>query len=139
MGFTVECCENCGTLFNYPGFGSKYCPLCREEDTKRRNTVKEFLRSHGNANMYEISLATGIPEKQVKQYLRDGMLEIPEGSPVYIKCECCGCDIRSGRWCPSCAARLSAGTKASYVSVGEVPREPMGPGKMRFIGHHERK
>ena len=133
MGCTVEKCEHCQRLFNYPGFGSKYCPECLKIDEANRDKVKEFLREHGNANMYEISLATGISEKDIKQYLRDGMLEIPEGSPVYIKCEACGCDIRSGRWCPACAARLSTDLKGVLVSVGEVPKENM-KGKMRFLG-----
>ncbi len=139
MGFTVECCENCGNLFNYPGFGAKYCSRCRGEDEKNRNAVKEFLRSNGNANLYEISIATGVPEKVVKQYLRDGMLEIPQGSGIYIKCEMCGCDIRSGRWCPSCAAKLSIGLKGNYVGVGDVAKDSMGPGKMRFLGRDRDK
>jgi len=138
MGFSVECCENCGTLFNYAGFGGKYCSNCRSIDTDNRNAVKTYLRTHGNANMYEISLATGIPEKLVKQYLREGMLEIPQGSGVYIKCEMCGCDIRSGRWCPSCAAKLSVGVKGNYVGVGDVAHDPAGPGKMRFLGRKDR-
>ena len=83
--------------------------------------------------MYEIAEATGVPEKTIRQYLRDSMLEIPEGSPIYIKCESCGRDIRSGRWCPSCAAKLSNGLKGTFVGVGEVPKDTSS-GKMRFLG-----
>ncbi|MBR4724159.1 MAG: flagellar protein [Lachnospiraceae bacterium] len=133
MGFTVETCGHCQRLFNYPGFGSKYCPDCRKIDEENRNIVKEYLREHGQANMYEISIATGVPEADIKQYLRDGMLEIPEGSPIYIKCEACGCDIRYGKWCPACAARLSSDLKGCLIGVGDVPKEKMS-GKMRFLG-----
>ncbi len=136
MGVTVETCNHCKRLFNYPGFGSKYCPECRKIDEGNREKVKEYLREHGMANMYEISLATEVPEKDIKQYLRDGMLEIPEGSPIYIKCEGCGCDIRSGRWCPACAARLSKEFKGAFVGVGDVPK-PVMNGKMRFLGRHQ--
>ncbi|MBO7353261.1 MAG: hypothetical protein J6U61_03280 [Lachnospiraceae bacterium] len=87
-------------MFTYPGFGSKYCPDCRKIDEENRDKVKEYLREHGTANMVEISENTGVSKHDINQYLRDGMLEIPEGSPIYIKCEKCGCDIRSGRWCP---------------------------------------
>ena len=85
--------------------------------------------------MYEIADATGVSENIIRQYLRDGMLEIPEGSPIYIKCEKCGCDIRSGRWCPSCAAKLSSDMKGMFAGIGDKPKTS-SQGKMRFIGHH---
>ena len=138
MGYTVESCNHCNKLFNYPGFGSKYCPNCMKIDQANREKVKEFLRENGAANMYEITQATGVPEKDIKQYLRDGTLEIPDGSPVYIKCEACGCDIRSGRWCPACAARLHSGLKAVFSGIGDVPKEKM-TGKMHFLGRRNRK
>lgn len=138
MAFSVEACQNCKNLFNYPGFGSKYCPECRKIDEENRAKVKEYLREHGQANMYEISLATEVSEKNIKQYLRDGMLEIPDGSPIYIKCESCGCDIRSGRWCPACAAKMSSEFKVMFVGVGDTPKEKLS-GKMRFLGKHKEK
>ena len=134
MGYSVEVCHHCKRIFNYPGFGSMYCPECLKIDEENKNKVKKFLRDHGNANMYQIALATGVSEKDIKQYLRDGMLEIPDGSPIYIKCENCGCDIRSGRWCPSCAARMSNDLKSAYAGVGDVPKEQV-TGKMRFFGN----
>lgn len=133
MGITTEVCISCGKLFLYPGFGSKYCPLCKRVDDENRDKVKAYLREHGAANMYQIADATGVPESVVKSYLRDGTLEIPENSPIYIKCELCGCDIRSGRWCPSCAATLSNGFKGIYAGVGDVPKNK-STGKMRFLG-----
>ncbi len=132
MAITTEVCEVCKKMFLYPGFGVKYCSACREKDIENQQAVKEYLRAHGAATVFEISEATGISEKIIKQYLRDGMLEVPEGSPMYIKCEACGCDIRSGRWCPSCAAHLSNGLKGCFVGVGDIPKESSG--KMRFIG-----
>jgi len=136
MGISVEACENCGNLFHYPGFGTKYCPACRKIDEENREKVKAYIKENGSANMYQISLATGIPQKLIKQYLRDGMLEIPEGSPIYIKCEGCGCDIRSGRWCPECAVRLNNDLKAVYFGTGEVPKERVR-GKMYFLGKRD--
>ena len=135
MEYTVEVCKNCRRLFKYYGFGSKYCPECAEIDRKQRDKVREYIRKNGPDNKYEISLATGIPETEIDQYLRDGMLEIPEDSAVFIKCESCGCDIRSGRWCSECAARMSKGEKAVYIATGEKPKTG---GKMRFFGKDDK-
>ena len=129
MNITVEVCRKCKKLFNYSGFGLKYCPGCMKEDEKNREKVKEYLRENGAANMYQISEATGVSEHAIKIYLREGMLEIPEGSPIYIKCEKCGCDIRSGRWCPECAANRSKELKGCFV--GDRPKTKL-EGKMRF-------
>lgn len=133
MNSTVEVCIACRRLFQYPGFGTKFCNICKERDLDNQHRVKEFLREHGLANMYEIAENTGVSEDLVKQYLRDGMLEIPEGSPIYIKCESCGCDIRYGRWCPACASKMSKDLQGYMVSVGEVPKMTGMTGKTRFI------
>ncbi len=132
MAASTEVCLRCKRLFTYPGFGSMYCQECRVIDEENRQRVKEFLNEHGAANMYEICEATGLKESMIRQYLRDGMLEIPENSPVFIKCERCGCDIRSGRWCPECAAQMTADLKGGYVGVGDKPKKDVS-GKMRFL------
>lgn len=133
MSNSVKACEGCRRLFMYPGFGSKFCSACRERDEENQHRVKDYLREHGAANMYQISEATGVSEGTIRQYLRDSMLEIPEGSPIYIKCEICGCDIRSGRWCPTCASKLSSNVRCNFVGVGDVPKSRLS-GKMRFFG-----
>ena len=130
MPITTEVCEHCHRLFNYPGFGAMYCPMCKTEDEKTRRKIKDWLDEHGTASMYEISAATGVSERLIRQYLRDGMLEIPNNSPVFIKCEKCGCDIRSGRWCPECAAKLSSDLRGCYAGIGDKPKNT---GKMRFL------
>ncbi len=131
MSISVEACIKCRRLFTYPGFGMKYCPDCMKADEHDRQLVKDYLREHGTASMYQISDATGVSDKAIRQYLRDGMLEIPEGSPIYIKCEKCGCDIRSGRWCPACAAKMSADLRGCFAGVGDVPKTTSG--KMHFL------
>ena len=122
MFFSVEVCPNCRRMFRYPGFGVKLCPECKETDMSDQKKVKEYIREHGAANMHKIAADTGIPVSTIRQYLRDSMLEIPEGSPVYIKCESCGCDIRSGRWCSVCASKMSLEFKGMYAGIGDIPK-----------------
>ena len=129
---------DCKRLFIYPGFGPRLCQDCRKNEEELFKKVKDFLNEHGAANYYEISVATGIPEETVKQWLKDGRLEVPENSAVYIKCERCGCDIRSGRYCPACAAELTKEFKGVYTgAIGEVPKNRQG--KMRFLGRDNKR
>lgn len=34
--------------------------------------------------------------------LKEGKLEIPSNSDIFIKCKICGCDIRYGELCNKC-------------------------------------
>lgn len=135
----TEVCTRCGRLFDYQGFGGLYCHACRERDTVDFDKVRTYINQNGRSTIFEVVEATGIPEKYVKQYLREGRLEIPESSNIFIKCESCGCDIRSGRYCPECGARLSKGLKGAYVEVGEKPKVKDNKGSMHFIGRENER
>lgn len=138
MGITsnIQACTDCKALFQYPGFGAKLCPACKKKEEEMFEKVKTFLNEHGPATYAVIAEETGISETTIKQWLKDGRLEVPEGSDIYIKCEHCGCNIRSGRYCPSCAAELTKELKGLYSgNIGEVPRNTTG--KMRFLDRNK--
>lgn len=123
MANNVKSCIRCGRLFRYPGFGEYYCEVCKEQDNEEFERVKQYLDEHGLANAYEISVATGVSEKTITRFLTESRLEIPEGSPIYLKCRACGCDIRSGKYCATCAARLSEQLSGTYKAyVGDKPK-----------------
>lgn len=127
----TEVCKKCGRIFTYSGYGGMYCSDCRQADFETFDLIRNYIREHGEANMYELSLHTGVSEKEIRRYLRESRLEIPDDSNVFIKCERCHCDIRSGRYCPTCASELSKNLKGIMNEVGEKPKKESG--KMRFI------
>ncbi len=127
----LEVCKKCGRVFVYNGLNSKFCNSCIDIDLENFDKVRTYLRENGHANMFEVSEATGVSQDDITRYLRESRLEIPDDSPVFIKCETCGCDIKSGRYCKDCAVRLSKDLKGALVEVGDKPR-PLA-GKMRFI------
>lgn len=133
MGISTQACTRCKRLFEYPGFGYKYCPICREWDRNQFDLVREYVYNNGCSTMMEIVVETGVDQKYIMQYLREGRLEIPENSAFYIKCEGCGCDIRSGRYCIDCATRLSKNLSSIAVmyDVGEKPKSKGGT--MHFL------
>ncbi len=128
----TKACERCGALFKYVGFGDEVCPLCAVTVKQEFESVKRYLAENGAKNLYEISLATGVPEKEISRYLRQGRLEIPSGSVFFIKCEMCGCEIRSGRFCVRCGMRLrTEGKLTTFAEIGDDA--PKNRVKMHFL------
>lgn len=136
---STKVCLRCGRIFNYMGFGHYYCPSCKKKDTEDFIKVKDYIYANGASTAVEVSDNTGVAVKIIEQYLREGRLEIPENSPIFIKCEKCSINIRSGRLCPECANSLSNAMRVEMKfddeQIGEVPKLI---GKMRFFGREKK-
>lgn len=132
----TKVCVRCKRMFTYMGYGHFYCPACKKLDEADFTKVKEYIYENGTAPAFEVFENTGVSLERITQYLREGRLEIPEMSPIFIRCEMCSADIRSGRLCPDCAGKLTKSMKVSMnfdeEQVGQVPRKLNG--KMRFFG-----
>lgn len=132
-------CARCGKLFSYIGFGFRYCELCKKFDEEEFHIVRSYIYEHGTATMLEIEENTGVSNRRISQYLREGRLEIPENSPIFIKCDMCGTDIRSGRFCRACGSKLSKdfnGILYQEIEIGEEPKKTTNM-KMRYFGKHD--
>lgn len=131
----TKICARCKRMFTYLGYGHFYCPTCRKVDEEDFSKVKNYIYDNGTASAQEVSEATGISLERINQYLREGRLEIPEGSPIFIKCEMCSIDIRSGRLCPACASKLTHAMRVTMnfddEQIGPIPKKMEG--KMRFL------
>jgi len=126
-------CARCGKLFDYMGFGFRYCPICKVFDEEEFSLVREYVYEHGTATMLEVEQQTGVSNRRIMQYLREGRLEIPESSPIFIRCDGCNTEIRSGRFCKACGSKLSkelTGVLTNEYEIGEEPKDRKG--KMRF-------
>lgn len=117
-------CGFCMNEMKYQGSGKYKCDFCGHEELDDFGKVKEFLEIHGSAPSYKISLMTGVRQEVINLFLKRGMVELPEDSDYYLKCEKCGCSIRYGRFCPDCAKKLASGIQALFgAEVGEKPKE----------------
>lgn len=130
-------CEKCqGKLF-FVGGGRYKCNNCGYEVLDDFGKVKEFLEENGPSPSMVISEKTGVRQDIIDMFLKKGRLEIPEGSPCYIKCEKCGCSIRYGRFCPECIQKLAGGIKVIFnEDMGERPKREIKSdmsGKMHFM------
>lgn len=129
-------CKQCKVTLKYMGSGCYICPSCEQIYKDDFCKVKEYLYEHPHATVVVVSEDTGVAVPIITKLLREGRLEIPEGSPIYIPCEKCGTDIRYGKYCRECAHKLSKDFKAVLISeseIGEPPKHKTGEGKMHYL------
>lgn len=132
-----KCCRRCGRIYNYYGVGNMLCPICAEYDNAQFDKVRTYLYDNGPSSMEELAEATGVSERKIFAYLREGRLEIPPNSSLTLKCEICGADIRTGKICILCANSLS---RKEHITSEETKVKKEDPykdvkAKMRFLNN----
>ncbi|MGI6485480.1 MAG: MerR family transcriptional regulator [Tepidanaerobacteraceae bacterium] len=108
-------CPICGKLFVYT-YNNK-CPDCAkkyEEDFKK---VRAYLAENPNTSIEEIAEKTGVNEKRVLEFLREGRLILKRANRNLITCELCDKPIFSGKYCEECAAKV----KAKFNTISDKP------------------
>lgn len=131
----VKNCRSCGRLFNYLGGGYILCPVCMEELDNKFKTVKQYIREHPKATMYEISQENDVTIPQIERWVREERLVFSEDSPIGIECENCGATIKSGRFCAKCKDNVARGLGSLYREKAYEPPKKSGgdKAKMRFL------
>ena len=129
-------CKECGGKVFYQNSGIYQCEDCGAEEYDDFGKIKNYLEIHGPSPAPYISEDTGVPLEIISVFLRNGRLEIPEGSKYYIKCERCGCALRYGRYCPACTRELAGQLQgALFEQMGEKPKQEVEKKKekMHFL------
>jgi flagellar operon protein (TIGR03826 family) len=105
-------CASCGKLFVQAT--SAICPSCRQEIDKKFETVWKFIRKKENreATVNQITVATGVEEKLIFQWIKEGRLQVKDFKNLSIPCEMCGAPIQSGRFCETCKTNLNKDLKS---------------------------
>lgn len=137
----AKICPNCGELMHY-AYGEIFkCDNCGQEEYTQFGKVRNYIEKNGPSIAADIAKATGVPVPVINKYLREGRIEIPDGSDVYIKCEDCGADIRYGRYCPACAQKHNKENSIGVFNseAGEKPKfKRDAAGKMHTLDTMER-
>lgn len=131
MGSQVKQCRQCNKLFY--SFGQVYCPECLEKNEKDFEKVRDYIYENPSANVVEISNQTGVSEKMILSYLKEGRLTIDEDNGLLL-CEECGRSISTGRFCKACTRKLEYELKGAYVSYEDKKKREAskGMGKMHI-------
>lgn len=105
-------CEKCGSAkIVYKGIGEYMCSNCSFLMYDDYGLVRNYIESNPGATQAEVSKATGISKSKIMQLLKDDKIEISPGSSVFLRCEKCGREIRSGRYCFDCLKVINEGTE----------------------------
>ena len=117
----IKICRSCKKMFQHIT-GPELCPKCKQAEEEMFQNVKEYLREHPGANMYEVNQETGVSATLIEKFLRQGRLQVATDSPIGLNCERCGRKITTGRFCNSCKNEVTN-------ELNEAKRMLAGPGK----------
>ena len=95
-------CSVCGGKMLFVGVGEYHCERCKNVEFDDYGKVRNYIEAHRGCNAIEIEAATGVPRKAIHQMLREERIEVTKDSKVFLKCEHCGKDILTGRYCEKC-------------------------------------
>lgn len=99
---TPRVCEECGGVMIFKGVGEYHCEDCGAVAYDDYGKVRLYIEEHKGATASEIEASTGVPQRSIRQMLRESRIEVAESSKMFLHCELCGKDIRSGRYCREC-------------------------------------
>ena len=118
-------CKECGGVMIFKGVGEYRCEDCNAVDYDDYGKVRLYIEANRGATAAEIEGAVGVSQRTIRRLLKDGRIEIAEGSNVYLRCELCGKQIRSGQFCPDCEVK-------AHRRLEEKQRELMNRGTQGF-------
>lgn len=95
-------CRDCGGVMIFKGCGEYKCEDCGRVDYDDYGKVRNYIESHSGATSAQVSEATGVTQKAIRDMLKEERLEIAVNSNAFLTCEICGTTIRSGRYCVRC-------------------------------------
>lgn len=96
-------CKWCGKPFQ--SFGIHFCPQCVQELDEQYKPVRDYIYDHPHACIEEVMEATGVDQRVILYYLRDGRLEMVNAGSL-LRCEQCGAPVNSGRLCAACTGKV---------------------------------
>lgn len=135
----IKNCKECKRLFNYFG-GEELCPECSKKMDLKFLDVKAYIYDNPSASLYQVSEDMEVTVRQLKSWIREERLAFTEESDVSFRCDSCGAQIRTGRYCRSCKTNLINNLKGMYAPKDEGLAYPQkGNAKMRYMGQQKGK
>ncbi|MCX6645791.1 MAG: MerR family transcriptional regulator [bacterium] len=107
-------CERCGKLFSTSN--PRFCPDCVTDDQKDFMKVRDFLKENPKISIEVISEATGVDELKIRDYIRQGQLELADISGPVLECSRCGKPIMIGNYCVICQREIQTSFKSGKSS-----------------------
>ncbi|KRW90858.1 hypothetical protein SD51_12335 [Alicyclobacillus tengchongensis] len=100
-------CKRCGRLYNR--VGRDMCQDCIRKEDDVLLDIRQYLKKHPQANIYEVADGTAATYEEIVDFLRDGRLILRDNPNMAYPCERCGTLTQSGRLCANCTQALTQG------------------------------
>jgi flagellar operon protein (TIGR03826 family) len=97
-------CKNCGRLYNQAH--RDICPVCIKEEDDKFIIIRNYLKDHRGASVYEVNEATEVETLTIIKFIREGRLSAFDNPNLNFPCEACSTPITEGRFCKPCTDRL---------------------------------
>ncbi len=119
-------CKNCGGVMVFKGVGEYRCEECGEVDYDDYGKVRLYIEEHRGATAAEIEGAIGVSQRTIRKLLKEGRLEVAEGSKSFLTCEVCGKKIRSGQYCPECEINVHRKLEEKQRELAQKSKNAQG-------------
>lgn len=87
------------------------CQDCLKEEEEQFQKVYQFVRKRENrtATIKEVEEGTGVKEKLITKFVKQGRISVHSFPNLGYPCESCGKIIREGRICGACKGNITTG------------------------------
>ncbi len=103
-GFSMRNCPKCGNVFTY--VRNPICKECQEKEDEIFESVRFYIKENGDKTLEEVAEATDVSIKKILKYIKEGKIELADGTAIELPCDGCGRPIRGGKYCPACADKI---------------------------------
>ena len=131
-------CEECGGVMIFKGVGEYHCEDCKHVMYDDYGKVRLYIETHPGARSSDVSAMTGVSQHSIRQMLRENKLEIASNSASFLKCERCGINIRSGRFCKQCEIEYHRALE-ERERASQPGHDYMGTAKARMTEDGEKR
>jgi len=114
-GIRVLKCPRCNRLFTKDRH--PVCPECWRTEQENLDKVRRFLDENAGATAVQVADGTGVSEKDVIRFIKEGHLVAATGHAIEYPCDTCGKPISVGRFCPTCGEKLTKGLEGASKKI----------------------
>ena len=100
----VAHCTMCGKVFQVTL--RNLCPECAEIHDRQFEAVDRYLFKNRNATTEQAAEATGVPVKQIRDWIRNKRISLSSYPNLTDICDLCGSPTRHGHLCAACSGRI---------------------------------
>ena len=126
----IRNCPRCKKVFHF--IHSPICDDCVKEEADIFERVRDHLKEHPGLTVIQLSDQTNVSSKKILKYIKDGKLELASGE---IRCEKCGCNVPTGRYCEECIEMMA---KKAMLAVQEGRDDATAKGQKMFMDRSRR-